>query len=78
MLAVLTAFPRQVQLALELDLAIRRKPQSIVIAGMGGSALGGQLLTDLLRDELAVPLIVHRDYGVPKFVDQTSLVVAIS
>jgi glucose/mannose-6-phosphate isomerase len=78
MQAVLGGFPRQVRSALELEVAVRRKPQSIVIAGMGGSALGGQLATDLLRDELAVPLIVHRDYAVPQFVDHSSLVVAVS
>ncbi|MEX2551632.1 MAG: bifunctional phosphoglucose/phosphomannose isomerase [Actinomycetota bacterium] len=77
-LDVLTGFPRQVELALELEVAIRRKPRSIVVAGMGGSALGGQLVTDLLRDRLPVPLIVHRDYAVPEFVDESSLVVAIS
>lgn len=78
MLGVLTRFPAQVQTALGLRLRIQRRPRSIVVAGMGGSALGGQLVTDLVRDELAVPAIVHRDYGVPKFVDSTSLVVAAS
>lgn len=78
MLRVLTSFPSQVRSAIELYAAIERKPESIVIAGMGGSALGGQLVSDLVRDELAIPLIVHRDYCVPEFVDRTSLVVAVS
>jgi glucose/mannose-6-phosphate isomerase len=78
MLKVLSGFPGQVDSAIELEPTIRRNPQSIVIAGMGGSALGGQLVSDLLRDQLTIPLIVHRDYSVPEFVDQTTLVVAVS
>lgn len=77
-LRLLSAFPDQVRSALEVDAAIERKPRSIVIAGMGGSALGGQILTDLVRDELAIPVFVHRDYSLPEFVDRTSLVVAVS
>jgi len=77
-LSVLSSFPSQVESALETWTTIERRPASIVMAGMGGSALGGQLLVDLLSDKLTVPLAVHRNYGLPAFVDESSLVFAVS
>jgi glucose/mannose-6-phosphate isomerase len=50
----------------------------VVILGMGGSAIGGDLLRCLLLEECSLPIIVHRDYGVPAFVDQRTLVIACS
>jgi len=35
----------------------------VVVAGMGGSAIGGALLTDLLAPESAPPVFVCRDYS---------------
>lgn len=77
-LDVLTNFPRQLRQALKLKAEPSRQPKSVVVAGMGGSALGGQLVADLVRDHLPMPLIVHRDYSLPEFVDETSLVIAVS
>ncbi|MGC8785886.1 MAG: bifunctional phosphoglucose/phosphomannose isomerase, partial [Anaerolineae bacterium] len=54
------------------------KVNQVVILGMGGSAIGGDLLRNLLLDECPIPVIVHRDYGVPAFVDQHTLVIACS
>jgi glucose/mannose-6-phosphate isomerase len=54
------------------------KPESIVIVGMGGSAIGGEILKDWLRDELAVPIEVCRDYTLPAYVDKDTLVLANS
>jgi glucose/mannose-6-phosphate isomerase len=77
-LTSLSRFPEQVHTALELEVPIEREPASIVIAGMGGSALGGQLVADLVRDQLRIPLIIHRDYVLPEFVDASTLVIASS
>jgi glucose/mannose-6-phosphate isomerase len=41
--------------------------QSIVIAGMGGSAIGADLVTALVSSSIRVPVTVHRDYGLPAF-----------
>ena len=32
------------------------KPKNIVVAGMGGSAIGGEILRDWLRDMLPIPI----------------------
>jgi len=52
--------------------------QNIVVLGMGGSAIGGDLLSDYLADELSIPIVVIRGYDIPKFVDENSLVFAVS
>ena len=52
--------------------------RNITVAGMGGSAIGGDLAAALLADELKVPMSVHRDYGAPSYVGRDSLVIASS
>jgi glucose/mannose-6-phosphate isomerase len=52
--------------------------KNILVLGMGGSAIGGDLLSDYLSDELSIPIVVIRGYNIPKFVDENSLVFAIS
>ena len=52
--------------------------RNVVVAGMGGSAIGGDLAAALLADELKVPMTVHRDYGLPAYVGRDSLVIVSS
>ena len=51
---------------------------NIVLTGMGGSAIGGDLLRSYLVDELRVPFIVNRHYALPGFIDRGSLVIVSS
>jgi glucose/mannose-6-phosphate isomerase len=55
-----------------------RNFKNIVVLGMGGSAIGGDLLSDYLTDELSIPIVVIRGYDIPRFVDENSLVFAVS
>ena len=50
----------------------------VVILGMGGSAIGGDLVSSLVAAEARLPILVHRDYGLPAFVDARTLVIASS
>lgn len=50
----------------------------IVVLGMGGSAIGGDLARSFLADTLTVPLAVIRDYRLPRFVGRKTLVLASS
>jgi glucose/mannose-6-phosphate isomerase len=51
----------------------------VVVAGMGGSAIGADLLGGLIRPVCPVPVITHRDYGLPGWAsDQHTLVIASS
>ncbi len=58
--------------------AAYRRADKIIILGMGGSAIGGALLSDLVRYECAVPILLNRDYTIPACVDEQTLVVASS
>ncbi len=50
----------------------------IVILGMGGSAIGGDLLANFVQNEAKIPFILHRDFSIPAFVDEDTLVIASS
>jgi len=85
MIELLEEFPRKMRDALRLGeeffisaLDSKQNFKNIVILGMGGSAIGGDLLSDYLADELAIPIVVIRGYDIPKFVDENSLVFAVS
>jgi glucose/mannose-6-phosphate isomerase len=54
------------------------KPSNIIVAGMGGSAIGGDLLKDWAKDQLSLPLEVNRDYDLPAYADKDTLVLVTS
>ncbi len=83
MLEHLHGFPEQCQKAwekvLEFELPhLHTKISNVVIAGMGGSAIGGDIVRRLALAESKSPVWVHRDYGLPEFVDASTLVIASS
>jgi glucose/mannose-6-phosphate isomerase len=83
MLDHLHRFPEQCQRAWERVMKLELPPEyarisNIVIAGMGGSAIGGDIVRRLALFESKVPVRVHRDYGLPAFVNANTLVIASS
>lgn len=52
--------------------------EQVVVAGMGGSGICGDVVRALAEDRLDVPVTVHKGYGLPRFVGPRTLVVAIS
>jgi glucose/mannose-6-phosphate isomerase len=54
------------------------KPDAVVVAGMGGSGIGGELLKDWARGRIAVPVEVCKDYSLPAFVGKRTLVFVVS
>ena len=78
---VLAAFSTQCREALALvpEPPVRRaRPTLVVVAGMGGSAVGGDLLAACAAEHLGVPVVVHRGYGLPAPVSKQALVLASS
>jgi len=55
-----------------------KKIDKILFTGLGGSAIGGDILKNLLSGNSAVPLTVNRNYFVPAWVDEKTLVIAVS
>jgi glucose/mannose-6-phosphate isomerase len=79
---VLVESYRQIEYAwknkVDINLSYKQNINNIVVAGMGGSAISADLLKSFLKDELQIPLYVNRDYVLPKFVDENTLVIISS
>ena len=71
MLAEIDGLPDQLQRAWDLGksqpLPKLDNVRVIVIAGLGGSAIGADLVAASVSSSIHVPIIVHRDYGLPAF-----------
>lgn len=83
MLAEIDGLPDQLQTAWNLGqkqpLADISGVRQVIIAGMGGSAIGGDLLAAYAESSCAVPIAVWRGYDLPAYADApTTLVVASS
>src|SRR5687767_12272792 len=66
-------------MARDIELPIRRdRVDGVVVAGMGGSAIAGDLVRLLAVDHARVPVFVCRDYELPAFAGEQTLVVASS
>lgn len=55
-----------------------REIGSVVVTGMGGSALAALIVKTLLKSELSVPFDVVRGYELPAYVNERTLVIASS
>ena len=83
MLSRIAELPQQCRDAWENVQSLELPPQyrqvnEIVVLGMGGSAIGGDLLRALADPECPVPIVTNRDYTVPAFVSAETLVIASS
>lgn len=63
--------------SLEFDESYRQV-KNVVVAGMGGSALGTHVIQTVFKDELHIPVLVVPDYELPSFVNEETLVIASS
>jgi glucose/mannose-6-phosphate isomerase len=52
--------------------------RNLVLAGMGGSAIGADMLQAYALPDLQIPIIVWRNYELPAFVGEDSLVITSS
>lgn len=74
MYQVLKDFPKQFEKGLEIasNVKVNGDFERVVISGMGGSALPGDILNDYL--ETKIPIIVNKDYSLPPGIDSDALV----
>ncbi len=63
-----------------VDLGVCKKNamRSILVSGMGGSAISGDVVRNFLQEELKLPFFVNRGYGLPPWVDGSTLVILSS
>lgn len=52
--------------------------QNIVISGLGGSGIGGSIVSELISDSCSVPVCINKDYHLPAFVSATTLLIISS
>lgn len=75
-------FTKQLQEALDIAnsavLTPKNNIQNIVVTGLGGSGIGGSILSELIQSECPVPVIINKDYFLPEFVNASSLVIISS
>ena len=83
MYGLISNFPSQIREAVQIGTAARipiasRGIRNIVLSGLGGSAIGGDLLRTYLADDLEIPFLVNRMYTLPAFVGPGTLVIISS
>ncbi|MBN2571510.1 MAG: bifunctional phosphoglucose/phosphomannose isomerase [Ignavibacteriales bacterium] len=54
------------------------KIQNIILTGMGGSAVSGEVVSNLFQNKLKYPFSVNRNYNLPAFANENTLLIASS
>jgi len=82
MLDTIAQFPEQIKetinIVSSINLAGFFKIDNIIVSGMGGSAISGDIVQYFLRDRLEIPIFVNRDYNLPKWANKNTLVMSQS
>ena len=82
MLAEIEHLPEQLKkawsLGQDMPLQESRRIRNVVLAGMGGSAIGADLLQAYALSHVPIPIIVWRNYALPAFVGKERLVILSS
>jgi glucose/mannose-6-phosphate isomerase len=84
MLELIESFPDQCRDAscigdeFELPQGFKHSYKNIVCAGIGGSAIGADLARSYISGEARVPVLVNRNYNLPNFVNEDTLVIVSS
>ena len=84
MLDLLISFPVQIKDALSIARKVsiskfyKRHYENLVFTGLGGSAIGADVIKGYVLDQIDIPIVVNRTYTLPKFAGKTSLLFCIS
>jgi len=74
---LIDGFPEQCAEAIAIGRGAKvrlARPSEIVVTGLGGSAIGGDLLRSYVAGECPLPIFVSRSYDLPAFVGKDALV----
>ena len=82
MLDVIEKFPEQIKDSIDrinsYDINSLYKVDNIIICGMGGSAISGDIIQFLLKNTFNIPIYVNREYSIPKWANKDTLVISQS
>lgn len=75
--------PEQVEAAVSVGMEVNGLPEgesvaNILVLGMGGSGIAGDVLAAVGQQFLSVPVVVAKGYDAPSFTDSSTLVIALS
>ena len=51
---------------------------NVLVCGLVGSGIGGTIISQLVSDKCALPITINKDYKIPSFVNQDTLVICCS
>jgi glucose/mannose-6-phosphate isomerase len=80
---LVASFTAQLRQAIDIGEKVKfSKPlneiRNVVITGLGGSGIGGTIITQITEHEIKVPVVVNKDYFLPAFADKHTLVIVSS
>ena len=82
MKSLVEAFPEHVaataQSMQNLTLPAAPKTSVLLVTGLGGSAISGDLVRSIAGNQMTVPMIINRDYDLPAFVNSAATIIACS
>jgi len=79
MLEAAFALPNQIETALKLKVDTDELDiDNIIVAGMGGSAIGGDIVKTCIEDLSPVPIETRRGYSLPSYVNERTLLIPVS
>ena len=83
MKTLISNFSKQLAEAINIGKNSRLSPpeneiSNVLISGLGGSGIGGSIVSELVEKEAIVPINVNKDYFIPGYVNQNTLVIICS
>lgn len=80
---LIKGFADQMRKAIEIGEAAtltapEKEIRNVLVIGLGGSAFGGEIIKNYVTNELKVPYEIIRDYSVPAYVSEHTLLIASS
>ncbi|MFO0356251.1 MAG: bifunctional phosphoglucose/phosphomannose isomerase [Sphingobacteriaceae bacterium] len=82
MKTLVDSFTEQLKRAKEIaDKAVispAKNIHNIIITGLGGSGIGGTIISELINDSCTVPILVNKDYFLPSFANSNTLLIVSS
>ncbi len=80
---LIEGFSGQLKEAMEIGTAATvtstsEKIRNVIITGLGGSGIGGTIISQILDNNIKVPVLVNKDYFLPEFAGEDTLVVVCS
>lgn len=51
---------------------------NLLICGLGGSGIGATIIAQIVANDISIPITVNKDYKIPAFVNETTLVICCS